>query len=83
MIRCREVAELLTSGRLRESGILTRMQVTVHLWMCRYCARLARQLKQLRAAASELAAAIGGEKTGTPEDRLETRLIRKLSDTNR
>jgi hypothetical protein len=80
MIRCRNVAELLTSDRLRDAGAWTRFQAALHLWMCRHCARLAAQLKHLRAAAGRLAATIDQEKTGTAaEDRLEARLLRKLS----
>jgi hypothetical protein len=74
---------LLTSDQLRETGFWTKLQVRVHLWMCRYCARLARQVEQLRAAASKLAAAIGREKTGIAGDDLESRLLRRLSGTNR
>ncbi len=81
MIRCRNVAELLTSDRLRNAGFGTRLQVGMHLWMCRHCARLARQVKLMGAAAAKLAAAIGREKTGAGDD-LESRLLRKLSDTD-
>lgn len=78
MIRCRNVAELLTSDRLGESGFGTRLQVGMHLWMCRHCKRLERQLRLMGTAASKLAAAIGREKTGAGDD-LESRLLRKLS----
>ncbi len=83
MIRCRNVAELLTSDRLRDAGFGTRLQVRMHLWMCRHCARLARQVRLMGAAASKLAAAIGREKTGAEGDDLESRLLRKLSGTDR
>jgi hypothetical protein len=83
MIRCRNVAELLTSDRLQESGFGTKLQVRMHLWMCRYCARLARQVRLMRAAASKLAAAIGREKTASTGEDLESRLLHKLSGTDR
>jgi hypothetical protein len=83
MMRCRNVAELLTSDRLQEAGFGTKLQVRMHLWICRHCARLARQLGQMRAAASKLASAIGREKTGAAGDDLESRLLRKLSGTDR
>jgi tRNA C32,U32 (ribose-2'-O)-methylase TrmJ len=82
MIRCRNVAELLTSDRLRDCSFATKLQVRMHLWMCRYCARLARQVEQMRAAASKLAAVIGREKTGAAGEDLESRLLRKLSRTD-
>lgn len=82
MIRCRDVAELLTSDRLREAGLWTRLQVRMHLSMCRHCARLAQQVEQMGVAASKLAAAIGGENTGAAGADLESRLLRKLSGTD-
>jgi hypothetical protein len=83
MIRCRNVAELLTSDRLRDAGFGTRLQIRMHLWMCRHCARLARQVRLMGAAASKLAAAIGSEKNGAAGNGLESRLLRKLSGTDR
>jgi hypothetical protein len=83
MIRCRNVAELLTSDRLRDASIATRLEVRVHLWMCRRCARLARQVKMMREAAAKLASAIGREKTAPTGEDLESRLFRKLSGTDR
>jgi hypothetical protein len=83
MIRCRNVAELLTSGRLRDAGFGTRVQVRMHLWMCRHCSRLARQVKLMGAAASKLAATIGRETPGADGDDLESRLLRKLSGMDR
>lgn len=83
MIRCRNVAELLTSGRLREAGFGTKFQVRMHLWMCRHCARLARQVRLMGEVASKLATAIGREKTACAGEDLESRLLRKLSGRDR
>lgn len=83
MIRCRNVAELLMSDRLRDAGFGIRLQVRMHLWMCRHCARLARQVKLMGAAASKLAAAIGLEKDAAAGEDLESRLLRKLSGSDR
>lgn len=79
MIRCRNIVELLASDRVRDAGVWTRLQVRMHLWMCRHCARFARQLAQLREVARDLSIAAGEEKADPPEDRLEARLLRKLS----
>jgi hypothetical protein len=80
MIRCREVAELLTSDRLQAVRVRVRLEVRLHLWMCRYCARLARQVEQLRAAAARLAGTFGPRETGTPEGAFEERLVQRLSN---
>ncbi len=49
------------------------MEVRMHLAMCRFCSRLARQLEQMRAAARR----VPESETGDPD--LEERLIRRLS----
>lgn len=74
MISCRNVAELLTSDELAAQSRWKRMEVRLHLLMCEYCSRLARQIEQLSAAARRLG--------GSTEDRdpdLEKRIIHKLS----
>ncbi len=83
MIRCKNVAELLTSDRLQKSGVGTRLQVRMHLWLCRHCARFARQVRSMGAAASKLADAIGRERAGAAGDDLESRLLRKVSGRER
>lgn len=79
MIRCRELAELLTSDRLRDASFRVRMEARLHLWMCRHCARLAKQLEQLRTAARKLADSFVPRETDAPGERFEERLTRKLS----
>jgi uncharacterized UBP type Zn finger protein len=80
MIRCREVARLLTSEQLRAQSRMKRLQVRLHLWMCQHCSRLARQIKQLGSAARAMAASTYAEKPGGDEEDLEARLLRKLSE---
>ena len=70
------------SDRLKDASPWVRLEVKVHLWMCRYCARLARQIEQLRIAASKLAGSIDEEKAGTAGDELEARILRKISSKN-
>ena len=74
MIRCRAVAELLSSGRFHDAGLLKRLEVKLHLAMCRYCSRFARQLEQLRYATRRETAHLDADR------RLEDRLLRKISD---
>ena len=73
MISCKNVAKLLTSDELQYQSWWRRMEVRLHLAMCDFCSRLAKQLEQLRAAAREL----GQENEGDAD--LEERLIRRLS----
>jgi hypothetical protein len=73
MISCKNVATLLMSDQLQSQSWWRRMEVRLHLAMCRFCSRLARQIEQLRSATrhtTEQEEADAG---------FEERLIRRLS----
>ena len=73
MISCRNVAKLLMSDQLQAQSRWKRLEVGIHLAMCRFCSRLARQIEQLRSATrrpSEQEEADSG---------FEDRLIQRLS----
>ena len=78
MTSCKQVARLLTSGELERKGFWTRLQVRLHLWMCQYCSRLAKQLEEIRTAGRRLRATFDGEKPSAGEEGLEARLLKKL-----
>lgn len=73
MISCKNVAKLLMSDELPAQNWWKRMEVRMHLAMCRFCSRLARQLEQLRSGAREL------HDQDEADAGLEDRLIRRLS----
>jgi len=73
MISCKNVAKLLMSDQLQAQSWWKRMEVRLHLAMCRFCSRLARQMEQLRSAARGMS-----QHEGTDRD-CEDRLIRRLS----
>ena len=73
MISCRNVARLLTSDELQSQTWWKRMEVRLHLAMCDFCSRLARQLAQLRAGARQI------RDQNEAVEGLEERLIDKLS----
>jgi anti-sigma factor ChrR (cupin superfamily) len=54
MLSCKEVATSISSGRLERSGWWHRLEVRLHLLMCRYCRRYAAQIRAVNAAASGL-----------------------------
>lgn len=78
MIRCKGVAQLLTSGEFDEVSFWKQLPVRFHLWMCRHCSRLASQVQGLRTGARQVAGSIDKEKTG--RESLEERVLRKLDD---
>jgi hypothetical protein len=73
MMTCKQLSSLLLSGDLKAAGKWRRLQVRMHLAMCGYCTRFARQLKQLSSAASKL-------REGTePSSGFQERIVRRLS----
>ena len=73
MISCRNVAKLLMSDQLQAQSWWKRLEVRVHLAMCKFCFRLARQIEQLRSATRR-----PSEQEET-DSRFKDRLIRRLS----
>ena len=76
MISCKEVARLLDTEQMKDQGLMKRLQVRMHLWMCRHCRRFERQIRQLRAAARQL---LGSAQAAKPDGELEERILRRLS----
>lgn len=54
MLTCREVTRLVASDEYLELRWGRRLAVRLHLVMCRYCRRYAKQLRAIRAAAGSL-----------------------------
>ncbi len=61
MIRCKEVATLLSTDQHASQPVWRRMAVRVHLMMCRHCRRFARQIALLKQAAADLGATFDAE----------------------
>ena len=78
MITCKQVATLLMSGELKRRSLWRRMEVRVHLWMCKHCSLLARQMEQIRQAGQRLRSTFDSEKLAGVPDSLEARLLTKL-----
>lgn len=53
MLRCREVSKLVSESMEHELLLRQRLQIWMHLAMCRLCAGFARQLRLFRRAARE------------------------------
>ena len=73
MISCKNVAKLLMSDQLQAQSWWKRMEVRLHLAMCRFCSRLARQIEQLRSATRRMS------EQEEADSGVEDRLIRRLS----
>jgi hypothetical protein len=73
MISCKNVAKLLMSDQLQAQGWWKHMEVRLHLAMCDFCSRLARQLEQLRSGIRQM------NDQDDADSGLEDRMIRRLS----
>ena len=74
MIRCKEVATLLSTDQLASQPVWRRVAVRVHLMMCRHCRRFARQMALLTQAAASLGASIDAEVGADFLQRVQERL---------
>ena len=75
MINCRDVATLLETEQLAGEPLWRRLQVRLHLSMCRHCRALKRQIAQLGSAARRFRTRIEAE---VDEKDLAERLSRRL-----
>lgn len=62
MLSCREVTRLVSDGLERELPLRERMQLRLHVMMCRSCSAYRRQIRVL----DRLFRGHGGEQTATP-----------------
>jgi hypothetical protein len=74
MIACKEVASILMSDRLASQTWMRRVEIRLHLAMCKFCSRLARQLVQLGVRARLMA------DSEVVSSDFEDRLIHRLSN---
>ena len=78
MISCRDVTKLITSDQVLYESWLKRLEVKVHLLMCRHCSRVVRQVESLRKSARELWEVSDQPDPGNGGDELESRVLHKL-----
>ena len=69
MLRCREISKLVSESMERDLPLGQRLEVWMHLMMCRLCSGFARHLRLLRRAARENPERLGPDESA-PEARL-------------
>jgi putative zinc finger protein len=69
MLRCREISKLVSESMERDLPLRRRLEVRMHLMMCRMCSGFARQVRLLRLAARENPERLGPDETA-PEAKL-------------
>lgn len=86
MLRCREVAQLVSESMDRRLPLRQRAQVWIHLAMCRLCAGFARQARLLRRAVREHPERLApepDEPESTLSDESRARMRAALGDSRR
>ncbi|MBN8731622.1 MAG: hypothetical protein J0L64_13845 [Acidobacteria bacterium] len=78
MMTCKQAAALLHSGEAQTLGLWRRLHLQFHLAMCGPCARLRRQLEQMRHAALRLRGTFAGEASSAHGAAMATRILEKL-----
>jgi predicted anti-sigma-YlaC factor YlaD len=74
MIRCRDVATLLSTDQLRAEPLRRRLAVRMHLAMCRHCRRFVRQIALLKDGAGRVATAFDAEIGRDFTDRIQQKV---------
>jgi hypothetical protein len=80
MLRCREISELVSQSMERDLPLRRRLEVRMHLMMCRMCAGFARQMRLLRRAARENPDRLGPDES-SPEARLSEEARERIKAT--
>jgi hypothetical protein len=73
MLKCNEVSRMVASDEISRAGLVRRVELRLHLLMCRHCRNYVRQLALMGAAARKLLAGEPGEAEVLA--RIERRLI--------
>ncbi len=80
MLRCRELAKMISDGSTEGAPFGRKIAIRLHLLMCAHCRRFFRQINLIGRLARESAEA--KECHSPSPDDLEERLVRKLCDTS-
>ncbi len=76
MLKCKDVSHLIASGDAEELGFLKRLELRLHLMMCRHCQGYADQIKALGAGTRRLMGA--REPTAEELQHLENEICDKI-----
>ena len=80
MLRCREMSKLVSESMERDLPLRQRIEVWMHLMMCRLCSGFARQMQLLRRAVRENPERLGPEESA-PEARLSEKARARIKAT--
>ena len=78
MLKCKEVSLLVSSDDLSNAGFMKKLEVRMHLMMCKHCARYFEQMKSVGKGARDLAQ----NQEAAPEqiERMEKNIIEEVRE---
>ena len=76
MMKCKDVSHLIASGAVDDLGFMKRMELRLHLAMCRHCQGYAHQIKALGDGARRLVSS--KEPTAEELQDLENEICEKI-----
>lgn len=79
MMNCKEVTKLISSDEYLSESWGRRLQVRLHLLMCRHCSRLARQISLLKSGSRQLRERMETLDASALEN-LESRVLKGLQE---
>jgi len=78
MLKCKEVSMLVSSDSLNEAGFMKKLEVRMHLMMCRHCSRYFDQMKSVGQGAKHLA---HNQKAGPEQiERMEKNILDEIHE---
>ena len=77
MLHCREISKLVSESMERDLPLRQRLQVRMHLMMCRMCSGFARQIRSLRRVAREHPERLGPDE-GSSEAKLSSEARQRI-----
>ncbi len=76
MMKCKEISHLIASGSAEDLGFMKRLELRLHLMMCRHCQGYADQIKALGDGARRM---IGAREPSSEElQKLENEICEKI-----
>ena len=80
MLKCKQVSTLVSSGDIDNAGFMKKVEVRMHLLMCKHCARYFEQMKSVGKGAKDLA----HDQEAEPEqiERMEKNIIDGVREDN-
>ncbi len=81
MISCKQVSTLVMSGELERQNAFKRLEIRLHLWMCKYCSRIAGQMEMMGDASRRLRVSFDSDASSDASSTLERRVLARLQNS--